>query len=67
MYGDRSNFSISWGFALEFYSTPSKKFKWIYFIKKLEQYANYIDGPRLCNLKIIVIRSLIVYRFLEEG
>ena len=51
--GDRGNFSVSWGFALEYYSILLKRFKWIQLYQELLHYRNNVGGSRLRNLKMI--------------
>ncbi len=52
--GDRGNFSISWGFPLEYYSTLLKRLKWVCLFKELDQYSKNVGGTRLRNLPNIV-------------
>ncbi|GAB6483187.1 asparagine synthetase B [Bacillus wiedmannii] len=45
--GDRGNFTISWGYALEYYAILLKKLKWIRLYKELNQYSKNTGGDRL--------------------
>ncbi|WP_010678068.1 asparagine synthase-related protein [Bacillus timonensis] len=51
--GDRGNFTISWGFALDYYALLLKKFKWYSLISELNKYSKLTEGPRLGNLPYI--------------
>jgi asparagine synthase (glutamine-hydrolysing) len=51
--GDRGNFSISWGSALDYYAILLKKFKWLRLFQELDQYSKNVGGARLRRLPII--------------
>jgi asparagine synthase (glutamine-hydrolysing) len=51
--GDRGNFTISWGFALDYYATLLKKLKWVRLYQELDQYSKNTGGARLRNLPYI--------------
>ena len=44
--GDRGNFSISWGFASEYYSLLFKRLKWVQLYQELLHYRNNVGGSR---------------------
>lgn len=48
--GDRGNFSISWGFALDYYAILLKKLKWFRLYQELDQYSKTVGGSRLRSL-----------------
>jgi asparagine synthase (glutamine-hydrolysing) len=48
--GDRGNFTISWGSALDYYSTLLKRLKWVRLLQELEQYSKKAGGARLRRL-----------------
>lgn len=52
--GDRGNFSVSWGSALDYYSTLLKRLKWIKLYRELDQFSNNVGGPRLRRLPRII-------------
>ena len=45
--GDRGNFTVSWGSALDYYASLLKKLKWIQLIQELNQYSRRVGGARL--------------------
>ncbi|WP_459735749.1 hypothetical protein, partial [Peribacillus sp. N1] len=45
--GDRGNFSISWGFPLEYNSLLLKRLKWVLLYQELEQYRSNVVVSRL--------------------
>lgn len=51
--GDRGNFTISWGSALDYYAILLKKLKWICLFQELNQYSRNVGGSRLRRLPII--------------
>ncbi|SFC52308.1 asparagine synthase (glutamine-hydrolysing) [Bacillus sp. OV322] len=52
--GDRGNFSVSWGFPLEYYSILLKGLKWIRLNQELLQYQRCVGGgSRKRNLQYI--------------
>lgn len=51
--GDRGNFTISWGSALDYYSILLKKVKWVRLFQELNQYSKKAGGARLRNLPLI--------------
>ncbi|MFJ8265547.1 lasso peptide isopeptide bond-forming cyclase [Peribacillus asahii] len=61
--GDRGNFSVSWGFPLEYYAILLKKIKWILLLQELNQYNKNVGGSRLRKLSII---SKIGFPILEK-
>ncbi|MGP4074907.1 asparagine synthase-related protein [Halobacillus sp. K22] len=52
--GDRGNFSISWGPALDFYSILFKKMKWLQLYQELNSYSHRVGGARIRLLPEIV-------------
>ncbi|MEK4537557.1 lasso peptide isopeptide bond-forming cyclase [Peribacillus sp. FSL K6-1552] len=66
--GDRGNFSISWGFPLEYYSLLLKRLKWIRLYQELDQYRRNVGGSRLRKVKTIArIGFPIIDRVFPEG
>jgi asparagine synthase (glutamine-hydrolysing) len=66
--GDRGNFTISWGYAMEYYSVLLKKLKWVRLFKELDQYCRKVGGPRLGRLPIITrIGFPIIDRIFPNG
>ncbi|MEM4997240.1 lasso peptide isopeptide bond-forming cyclase [Priestia sp. SB1] len=66
--GDRGNFSISWGFALEYYTLLLKRLRWFRLYQELIHYRNKVGGSRLRNLKIMArIGFPIINRMFPEG
>ncbi|MFI8493480.1 lasso peptide isopeptide bond-forming cyclase [Peribacillus butanolivorans] len=66
--GDRGNFSISWGFPLEYYSLLLKRLKWIRLYQELDQYRRNVGGSRLRKVKTIArIGFPIIERVFPEG
>ncbi|MGW6384302.1 lasso peptide isopeptide bond-forming cyclase [Peribacillus butanolivorans] len=66
--GDRGNFSISWGFPLEYYSLLLKRLKWVRLYQELNQYRRNVGGSRLRKVKTIArIGFPIIDRFFPEG
>ncbi|MFJ7934428.1 asparagine synthase-related protein [Sporosarcina sp. NPDC096371] len=51
--GDRGNFTVSWGSALDYYSVLLKRFKWIQLHQELLAFRNNVGGSRLRYLKMI--------------
>lgn len=51
--GDRGNFTISWGSALDYYALLLKRIKWLRLFQELNQYSQNVGGPRLGRLKVI--------------
>ncbi|KIL49373.1 lasso peptide isopeptide bond-forming cyclase [Jeotgalibacillus soli] len=51
--GDRGNFTISWGSALDYYAILLKKLKWVRLLQELNQYSRKVGGPRLRRLPVI--------------
>ncbi|WP_342513167.1 asparagine synthase-related protein [Sporosarcina sp. FSL K6-1522] len=51
--GDRGNFTVSWGFPLEYYSLLLKKMQWVRLHRELLDYRNNVGGSRLPRLKVI--------------
>lgn len=45
--GDRGNFTVSWGSALDYYSILLKKMKWVSLFQELNQYSKNSGGSRL--------------------
>ena len=48
--GDRGNFSISWGSAIDYYSTLLKKLQWVRLFQELNYYSKIVGGARLGRL-----------------
>ncbi|OIK07996.1 lasso peptide isopeptide bond-forming cyclase [Bacillus sp. MUM 13] len=66
--GDRGNFSVSWGFPLEYYSILLKRLKWIRLNQELLQYQRSVGGSRKRNLQYIArIAFPIIDRVIPEG
>ncbi|PHD75776.1 asparagine synthetase B [Bacillus sp. AFS043905] len=66
--GDRGNFSISWGFPLEYYSLLLKRLKWVRLYQELDQYRRNVGGSRLRKVKTIArIGFPIIDRVFPEG
>ncbi|MGG0788117.1 lasso peptide isopeptide bond-forming cyclase [Peribacillus simplex] len=66
--GDRGNFSISWGFPLEYYSLLLKRLKWVRLYQELDQYRKNVGGSRLRKVKTIArIGFPIIDRVFPEG
>ncbi|MEK4065676.1 lasso peptide isopeptide bond-forming cyclase [Peribacillus sp. FSL R5-0717] len=66
--GDRGNFSISWGFPLEYYSLLLKRLKWVRLYQELDQYRINVGGSRLRKVKLIArIGFPIIDRVFPEG
>ncbi|MFK9117573.1 lasso peptide isopeptide bond-forming cyclase [Peribacillus frigoritolerans] len=66
--GDRGNFSISWGFPLEYYSLLLKKLKWIRLYQELDQYRKNVGGSRRRQVQTIArIGFPIIDRVFPEG
>ncbi|WP_347939964.1 lasso peptide isopeptide bond-forming cyclase [Peribacillus simplex] len=66
--GDRGNFSISWGFPLEYYSLLLKRLKWVRLYQELDQYRRNVGGSRLRKMKAIArIGFPIIDRIFPEG
>lgn len=51
--GDRGNFTVSWGSALDYYGLLLKKMNWIVLLKELNLYSKKTGGSRYRNLPII--------------
>jgi asparagine synthase (glutamine-hydrolysing) len=51
--GDRGNWTISWGTALDYYAILLKRLKWLRLFKELDQYCRNVGGPRLGRLPFI--------------
>ncbi|MDN3362361.1 lasso peptide isopeptide bond-forming cyclase [Priestia megaterium] len=51
--GDRGNFTISWGYALEYYAVLLKRLKWFRLLQELNQYSQNTGGARLRMLPVI--------------
>ncbi|RDW20415.1 lasso peptide isopeptide bond-forming cyclase [Oceanobacillus chungangensis] len=51
--GDRGNFTISWGSALDYYAQLLKKIKWIYLFRELDSFSHKMGGSRLRTLPLI--------------
>jgi asparagine synthase (glutamine-hydrolysing) len=48
--GDRGNFTISWGSALDYYAILLKRLKWLRLFQELNQYSRNVGGSRLRRL-----------------
>ncbi|MCE7792762.1 asparagine synthase-related protein [Salipaludibacillus sp. CUR1] len=55
--GDRGNFSISWGSALDYYAVLLNRFKWIKLFQELNYYSLTVGGPRLRRIPLILRRG----------
>jgi len=51
--GDRGNFSVSWGSAIDYYAILLKKLNWIRLFHELNQYSQKVGGGRLRRLPLI--------------
>lgn len=51
--GGRGNLSISWGSALDYYSTLLKKLQWVKLFRELDLYSKNAGGPRLRRIPAI--------------
>ncbi|MED3917037.1 lasso peptide isopeptide bond-forming cyclase [Priestia megaterium] len=51
--GDRGNFTISWGYALEYYAVLLKRMKWFRLLQELNHYSQNTGGARLRMLPVI--------------
>ncbi|MFD0047955.1 lasso peptide isopeptide bond-forming cyclase [Actinomycetes bacterium NPDC127524] len=67
--GDRGNFSVSWGFPLEYYSILLKRLKWFRLNQELLQYQRCVGGgSRKRNLQYIArIAFPIIDRVMPDG
>lgn len=66
--GDRGNFTISWGFALDYYAILLKRFKWLRLFQELDQYSKIMGGERLRLLpEIIRIGFPVIDRIFPQG
>lgn len=52
--GDRGNFTVSWGSALDYYSILFKQLKWPKLITELKQYSKNTGGSRYRHLPDII-------------
>jgi asparagine synthase (glutamine-hydrolysing) len=52
--GDRGNFTISWGSALDYYSILFKQLKWTKLLSELNQYSKNTGGARYRHLPDII-------------
>jgi asparagine synthase (glutamine-hydrolysing) len=51
--GDRGNFTISWGSAIDYYAILLKKLKWFRLFQELDKYSRNVGGARLRRLPLI--------------
>ncbi len=66
--GDRGNFTISWGSALEHYAILLKRLKWVSLFKELSQYSQNVGGSRLRRIPIIAREAFpIIDRYFPLG
>ncbi|ASS96101.1 lasso peptide isopeptide bond-forming cyclase [Peribacillus simplex] len=66
--GDRGNFSISWGFPLEYYSLLLKRLKWVCLYQELDQYRKNVGGSRRRQMQTIArIGFPVIDRVFPEG
>ncbi|WP_339200389.1 lasso peptide isopeptide bond-forming cyclase [Peribacillus sp. FSL P2-0133] len=66
--GDRGNFSISWGFPLEYYSLLLKRLKWIRLYQELDQYRKNVGVSRRSQMQTIVrVGFPVINRVFPEG
>lgn len=61
--GDRGNFSVSWGSAIEYYSILLKRFKWVKLLQELNCYSQTVGGARLRMLPDI---AKVSFPFIKE-
>ncbi|MFD1707978.1 asparagine synthase-related protein [Siminovitchia sediminis] len=52
--GDRGNYSVSWGYAMGYYSILFKRLKWLKLLTELNHYCYKVGGPRLGRLPVVV-------------
>ncbi|MBT2758431.1 lasso peptide isopeptide bond-forming cyclase [Mesobacillus foraminis] len=65
--GDRGNFTISWGSALDYYAILLKKLKWVSLFQELNFYSKNVGGPRLgCIPTIARIGFPVIDKFLPQ-
>lgn len=66
--GDRGNFSISWGYAMDYYSILLKRLKWFRLYQELDQYSKKVGGPRLRRLPDIARLGFpVIDKILQQG
>lgn len=66
--GDRGNFSISWGYALDYYAILLKRLKWIHLYQELNQYCKKVGGARLRRLPDIArVGFPVVSKIFQQG
>ncbi|MCI2255190.1 asparagine synthase-related protein [Domibacillus sp. PGB-M46] len=51
--GDRGNFTVSWGLAMNYYAALLKKAKWLRLVQELNQYSQKAGGARLGRIPYI--------------
>ncbi|WP_409290509.1 asparagine synthase-related protein [Peribacillus sp. SCS-37] len=51
--GDRGNYSISWGYALDYYSILLKRLRWMKLVNELKQYSIRTGGARFSNMSVV--------------
>ncbi|MFJ5768893.1 asparagine synthase-related protein [Psychrobacillus sp. NPDC093180] len=56
--GDRGNFTVSWGSALDYYTLLLRRFQWNRLNKELLAYRNNFGGSRLRYLKVLARNGL---------
>lgn len=65
--GDRGNYSVSWGYALDYYSILLRKLNWFNLYKELDSYSRVVGGARLRLLPTIASISFpIINRVLTK-
>ncbi|QGQ47213.1 lasso peptide isopeptide bond-forming cyclase [Metabacillus sediminilitoris] len=66
--GDRGNFTISWGSALNYYAILLKKFKWFRLFQELDLYSEKIGGARLGLIPVIArVGFPIIDKIIPQG
>ena len=57
----RGNFTISWGYALDYYAILLKKLNGFVFIKKLDQYSKNAGVKKLRVMSVIGKNRISIY------
>lgn len=55
--GDRGNYSVSWGYALDYYSILLKRLRWLKLFNELDQYCRKVGGGRFRRLPLLTRMS----------
>ncbi|WP_077214418.1 lasso peptide isopeptide bond-forming cyclase [Bacillus dakarensis] len=64
--GDRGNFTISWGSALDYYAKLLRRLKWFKLLQELNQYSIKTGGARLRRLPTVVKLAFPVIRKIPQ-